>query len=113
MSVYTKGDDCVDSGIINELTIHVDYSLDSLVELYGSLFVLKRSNEIDFAISTTGCAGPSSDEYDTPIGLSYIGIGDREKINVYDTFFDKERNEIRKCVTNTALYLALKNINQL
>ena len=49
MSVCVKGDDCVDSGIINELTIQVDYSLDSLVELYGSLFVLKRSNEIDFA----------------------------------------------------------------
>lgn len=74
---------------------------------------LLSNNEIDFAIATTGCAGPSSDEYDTPIGLSYIGIGSRDVINVYDTFFDKERNEIRKCVTNTALYLALKNINQL
>lgn len=74
---------------------------------------LLTNNEIDFAIATTGCAGPSSDEYDTPVGLSYIGIGNREDIHVYDTFFDKERNEIRKCVTNTALYLALKNINQL
>ena len=49
MSVCTKSDDCVASGIINELTIQVDYSLDSLVELYDLLSVLKRSNEIDFA----------------------------------------------------------------
>lgn len=74
---------------------------------------LLSNNEIDFAISTTGCAGPDTDEYDTPVGLSYIGIGTRDNINIYDTFFDKERNEIRKCVTNTALYLALKNIKQL
>lgn len=74
---------------------------------------LLENNEIDFAISTTGCAGPQSDEYDTPVGLSYIGIGDRENIQVFDTFFDKDRNEIRKCVTNTALYLALKNIKEL
>jgi len=72
-----------------------------------------QNNEIDFAISTTGCAGPQSDEYDTPVGLSYIGIGSREGIQVFDTFFDKDRNEIRKCVTNTALYLALKNIKEL
>ncbi|MDE6757835.1 MAG: CinA family protein [Clostridia bacterium] len=74
---------------------------------------LLENNEIDFAISTTGCAGPQSDEYDTPVGLSYIGIGNRENIQVFDTFFDKDRNEIRKCVTNTALYLALKNIKEL
>ncbi len=74
---------------------------------------LLENNEIDFAISTTGCAGPGSDEYDTPVGLSYIGIGSRNGIEVFDTFFDKERNEIRKCVTNTALYLALKNIKEL
>lgn len=74
---------------------------------------LLENKEIDFAISTTGCAGPQSDEYDTPVGLSYIGIGNRDDIVVYDTFFDKDRNEIRKCVTNTALYLALKNIKEL
>lgn len=74
---------------------------------------LLQNNEIDLAIATTGCAGPSSDEYDTPVGLSYIAVGDRYAINVYDTFIDKERNEVRKCVTNTALYLALKNIKEL
>jgi len=74
---------------------------------------LLQNNEIDLAIATTGCAGPSSDDYDTPVGLSYIAIGNRYAIDVFDTFFDKDRNEIRKCVTNTALYLALKNIKEL
>lgn len=74
---------------------------------------LLQNNEIDLAIATTGCAGPSSDEYDTPVGLSYIGIGNRYGIDVYDTFYCEDRNEIRKCVTNTALYLALKNIKEL
>ncbi|MDE7071625.1 MAG: CinA family protein [Clostridia bacterium] len=74
---------------------------------------LLQNNEIDLAIATTGCAGPLSDDYDTPVGLSYIAIGNRYGIEVYDMFFDKDRNEIRKCVTNTALYLALKNIKEL
>ncbi len=74
---------------------------------------LLQNNEIDLAIATTGCAGPLSDEYDTPVGLSYIAIGNRYGIEVYDTFFDKDRNDIRKSVTNTALYLALKNIKEL
>ncbi|MDE6189542.1 MAG: CinA family protein [Clostridia bacterium] len=74
---------------------------------------LLENKEIDYAIATTGCAGPQSDEYDTPVGLSYIAIGGRDKLQVFDTFFDKDRNEIRKCVTNTALYLALRNIKEL
>lgn len=62
----------------------------------------------DYAIATTGCAGPSSDEYDTPVGLCYLCIASCEQQLIVELIIDKERNEIREIATNYALHTLLK-----
>ena len=62
----------------------------------------------DVAISTTGCAGPDSDENDTPVGLAFVGVTTRTGGKVYRLNLSGERNYIRKCVANTAMFYALK-----
>lgn len=87
------------------------------IEQYGAvssqvaqqmLVGLLENNDNTFAISTTGCAGPESDEADTPIGLVYIGFGDRTKSQTKEFFYHGSRNYIRECVANQALYEMLQ-----
>ena len=49
------------------------------------LGVAKRMNS-DFAIATTGIAGPNSDESGKPVGLVYIGIYAFGEVNVKNVF---------------------------
>lgn len=58
----------------------------------------------DYAISTTGCAGPDSDEYDTPVGLGYIAVASAEGALIVKLSADGDRNYIRNAATNFALY---------
>lgn len=44
--------------------------------------LLKRTNS-DYAIATTGIAGPTGGTAQKPVGLVYIGIGSKENIKVY------------------------------
>lgn len=73
--------------------------------VYGLL-----TNESDFGVATTGCAGPGSDEKDTPIGLAYIAIADHDQTQVYEVNYEGDRNQIRKSVSDMALYLLLNKI---
>lgn len=63
---------------------------------------------LSFAISTTGYA--DSNDICVPAGLVYIGIGDRRKIDVHKLNLTGSRNEIRKKVTNMAIYYAIKRL---
>ena len=61
----------------------------------------------DLAISTTGIAGPNSDESGYPVGLCYIGIGSPSKITVYKHKFSGTREEITRLGIETALFHAV------
>lgn len=69
---------------------------------------LLENKETNFAIATTGCAGPGSDEFDTPVGVVYIGFGDKKRPIIKPYKFCGQRNEIRKCVANTAIFEMMK-----
>lgn len=58
----------------------------------------------DYAVATTGCAGPDSDEFDTPVGLCYVAIAGTDGALVYELMFDGDRNYIRNTSANFALY---------
>lgn len=62
----------------------------------------------DFAVATTGCAGPDTDEFGTPVGRCYIGVADRERKEIFELNFDEERNGLRRHATNTALWTLLR-----
>ena len=65
----------------------------------------------DFAISTTGLAGPDSDGTDTEIGTVYIGLAKRNGETIVEkSCFKTSRSNFIDRVTNAALFLLWKNI---
>ncbi len=58
----------------------------------------------DYAMSTTGCAGPDSDEFDTPVGLCYVAIAAANGALVLELMIDGDRKYVRNTATNFALY---------
>ena len=69
---------------------------------------LAQLKNADYAVATTGFAGPTSDGKH-PVGLCYIGIGvkmnDNTYIKVFKNIFKGDRNSVRNQVANMALYL--------
>ena len=71
---------------------------------------LLNSGNCDVCISTTGIAGPNSDDSNFPVGLCYIGVGVYDKIKVYKYHFKGSRADITAQGVKTALCLAVKNL---
>ncbi len=69
----------------------------------------------DIAISTTGVAGPHSDEFDNPVGLAYIGLYFQGEITVKQySFPNLTRDEMINRISNKALemlYFRIWKIN--
>ncbi len=80
---------------------------------YEMALGLLSTNECDLAISTTGIAGPKSDDTLKPVGLCFIGIGMKDGIYVYKRELKGNREEITETAKNTALFLAIKKIKNL
>lgn len=70
-----------------------------------------RNNGTDIAISTTGYAGPLSED-GKPVGLCYIGVATEKGVSVYRNIFAGDRNSIRAQAANTAMYLIIKHITK-
>ena len=64
----------------------------------------------DLAISTTGIAGPSNAGTDKPVGLCFIAIGTKERVQVYRFRLSGDRETITETAINLALFLAYKEI---
>lgn len=71
---------------------------------------LIKNGTCDVAVSTTGIAGPKSDNTSKPVGLAYIGVGLGEDISVYQFNFSGDRERITNCAINHALFLAYKKL---
>jgi nicotinamide-nucleotide amidase len=63
----------------------------------------------DYAVSTTGVAGPTSQE-GKPIGLVFIGVAGPDGVRSERFEFDGDRAEIREKVVNAAIDLALETV---
>ncbi len=57
----------------------------------------------DIAISVTGLAGPSGDEYGNPVGTVYIGYADANICKARHYVFDGDRDSVRQQAINEAL----------
>lgn len=65
--------------------------------------------DADIAVSVTGLAGPSGDEFGNSVGTVYIGYAD-EKMCVSQHFlFSGDRSEVRNQAVEAALKLILEN----
>jgi len=59
----------------------------------------------DFAVSTTGIAGPSGGSEEKPVGLVYIGIFHRGRVEVHRKIFSGSRTEIKEKIAEEAIKL--------
>ena len=66
----------------------------------------------DVAVSTTGIAGPNSDNTNKPVGLFYIGVATKESVQVYKYNLTGSRKSITETAINFALFLAYKLIKK-
>ena len=74
---------------------------------------LYASGKANLVLSTTGIAGPSSDDSGFPVGLCFIGVGFNGKIGAYRFEFKGSRSEIIENGTKMALFLAIMTIKEL
>jgi nicotinamide-nucleotide amidase len=64
----------------------------------------------DIAVSTTGIAGPKGDGVCTSVGLTYIGVATKEKVQTYMHIFTGDREGVRRQAAAWALLHAIRNI---
>lgn len=74
---------------------------------------LYASGKANLVLSTTGIAGPKSDDSGFPVGLCFIGVGFNGKIGAYRFEFKGSRSEIIENGTKMALFLAIMTIKEL
>ncbi|HZH69236.1 MAG TPA: CinA family protein, partial [Flavobacteriaceae bacterium] len=71
---------------------------------------VKNIYHTDFAISTTGIAGPDKGDGDEDVGTVYIGIATPENVFSEKFNFGNHRSAVIKRAANTALELLRKEI---
>ena len=64
----------------------------------------------DYAIATTGIAGPGGGSEEKPVGLVYIGIGTPRGITVHKEIFIGDRTSIRNSVAERAIQYVYKEL---
>lgn len=77
---------------------------------YQMALGLLMTGDCDIAVSTTGIAGPYSDDSKKPVGLNFIAIGTKQGIHVYKYELKGNREEITETAKNTALFLTIKTL---
>ena len=66
--------------------------------------------DADIAVSVTGLAGPSADEFGNPVGTVFVGYADGEKMLSRRFLFSGDRDRIREQAIEAALLLILENV---
>lgn len=85
----------------------------SSIVAYQMCAGLLLKGDIDVALSTTGIAGPKSDDTNKPVGLCYIGVGMKDGVHTYKYNFTGSREEITETAVNTATFLAIKKLKRI
>lgn len=102
----------IDRLSVNKADLIKHGAVSSVVAYQMAAGLLKNGN-CDLAISTTGIAGPKSDDTLKPVGLCYIAVGMRDGVHTYKLNLSGSREEITETAKNTALFLAIKKLKNL
>lgn len=70
----------------------------------------RKALNTDIAVSVTGLAGPSGDEFGNPVGTVFVGYADENTVVSRHFLFSGDRDAIRKQAVDAALELILENI---
>lgn len=68
----------------------------------------RKALQADVAVSVTGLAGPSGDEFGNPIGTVFIGYADDKGSFARRFRFDGDREAVRRACAEAALRLILE-----
>jgi nicotinamide-nucleotide amidase len=71
---------------------------------------VRESTGVQWAVSTTGWAGPSGGDAENPVGTVYIGIAGPAGVKVEKHRFHGDRERVRSFATATALDLLRKQL---
>lgn len=96
---------------VNHSTVNT-YTVVSKEVAYEMAKGLLESGNCTLAITVTGYAGSSVSPTDDD-GLCYIGVGVKDKIQVYEYKFSESRTENIERATNAAIFLAVKTVENL
>lgn len=69
----------------------------------------RKLMKADYAVSVTGLAGPTGDEFGHEVGTVFIGYEDATKSLVRECHFTGTREEVRQQTIENALLLILEN----
>lgn len=89
------------------LVIYGAVSEETAKEMVEGVF---RVLHTDYAIATTGIAGPGGGSQEKPVGLVYIGIGTPRGITVHKEIFIGDRTSIRNSVAERAIQYVYKEL---
>ena len=67
---------------------------------------------VDCGVTSTGIAGPGSDEFDRPVGLVYLAVAGGDSTRVYEHRFSGTRAAVRRQAASMALEHLLEHIMQ-
>lgn len=73
---------------------------------------LKDRTGADVCVATTGIAGPSGGTSEKPIGLTYVGIIYKDRINIYERVFGGSRNNLRRRCVKFCLEKILRHMEE-
>ena len=68
----------------------------------------RRVLQADIAVSVTGLAGPTGDEFGNPVGTVFIGYEDARQSSVHHYVFSGDREAVRNQTIEQTLKLILK-----
>ncbi|MBP5372849.1 MAG: CinA family protein [Clostridia bacterium] len=71
---------------------------------------LIKSSGADVAISSTGIAGPKSDDTKKPVGLCFIGIAAENRFYIFKFIFNGDRETITETAVRAALHIAISRL---
>ena len=89
---------------------------DDVLERYGAVSQwtagymasgARRLLQADIAVSVTGLAGPTGDEYGNPVGTVFIGYEDARQSAMHHFVFCGDREQVRRQTIEEALKLIL------
>ncbi len=73
---------------------------------------VRLSLQTDFGVSITGIAGPTGGTKTKPVGLTYIAVSSKEKVDCLEWHFKGSRLQVKKSATTKALQLLLKYLDE-
>ncbi len=94
---------------VDELTLK-QYGAVSAQTAEQMAMGLVRGGVCDVSVSTTGIAGPKSDNTKKPVGLAYIAVGRAEGAEIYEYNLKGTRKEITQTAINLALFAVYKSL---